>query len=132
MSKPIKVSPKVYDDSNLRYPFNSSSNRHLCIGGASKHRCHEVAWDVVGMRQDANSNPDPYCTRWTKIEFAICPYPGKPGQFILEDRSEHTTRGCWLSPMAKAGHRVLTEACYFLFFLIYFTFYFFIQLLIFF
>ncbi len=90
MSKPITVTPKIYDDSNLRYPFNSGSNRHLCIGGASKEHCHAVAWDVAGMRQDANSNPDPYCTRWTKIDLAICPYPGKPGQFILEDRSEHT------------------------------------------
>ena len=91
---PINVTPKVIDDENLCYPLDNESTRHLCIGGASKEHCHAVAWDVIGMRQDANRSEDPYCTRWPVIEFAVCPYPGKPGQFILEDRSERTTRGC--------------------------------------
>lgn len=89
---PINVTPRVFDDDHLRYPLNGNSDRHLCIGGASKERCHAVAWDLVGMRQDANRKDDPYCTRWTVIEFAVCPYPGMPGYFILEDRSEHTRR----------------------------------------
>ena len=86
MSNPI-VKPNIYEDTCLRYPYNSYSDRHLCISGADRERCYFVARDVARMRMEANSKSG--CTKWTKIEFAICPHDTQPGLFLIEDRSEH-------------------------------------------
>jgi len=89
MNEPIiNVEVKIYEDACLRYPYNSYSDRHLCIGGASRERCRFVAQDVAEMRLEANRKPG--CTRWTNIEFAICPHSTEPGLFIIEDRSKHS------------------------------------------
>lgn len=85
----IDVKPNIYNDSHPRKIPNSNSNCHYgyhCGGHPYGYAC-QTAEEIAKGLQEANNNPDPYCSKYDPIEIAIIPFPGSKDHFYLEDRS---------------------------------------------
>ena len=86
MGKPIKVTPNVYEDRELKFIFNDNSDKHYCFNGVKKEHAFGEAWDRV--RDKMNANKKNGCCKWPVIDIAVVPHPKKTGLFIVDDRSE--------------------------------------------
>lgn len=84
----LNVTPNIHDDNDAKYLPNSYSSHHYGYhcGGHSHDYCLDTARNMAAGLMDANSKEG--CTHYSVIELAIIPYPGRPGYYFVEDRSQ--------------------------------------------
>lgn len=79
----------IYDDYTPRRKPDRNSNCHFGYhsGGHPYWYAQQIAENISKSLREANTNPDPTSAKYSTIELAIIPYPGKPGFFYVENRS---------------------------------------------
>ena len=84
------VKPQIYDDFTPRHKLDRNSNSHFGYhsGGHPYWYAQQIAKNISHSLQEANQIPDPTSAKYSSIELAIIPYPGKPGFFYVENRSK--------------------------------------------
>ncbi len=88
----MDVTPKIYQDSYPRYIVNGNSNRHYGYhcGGHPYWYAEQTAREMASDYMEVNAkNAKKMGTRYTNIEIAIIPYPGKSDAYYVEDRSTY-------------------------------------------